>query len=121
MSERRDSLREDVRFRILREIEETPEVSQRELANRLGVSVGRLHYTLSALVDVGLVKIGNFNASTSKRRYAYILTRRGLSEKTALTRRFLRRKTAEYEALKEEIEALQREVSDNFASIPRRR
>jgi EPS-associated MarR family transcriptional regulator len=110
MSERQDGLREDMRFRILRQLEETPDISQRELASIVGVSLGRLNYTLSALVDVGLVKLANFNASPQKSRYAYVLTPRGLSEKTALTRRFLRRKREEYAALKAEIAALEKEV-----------
>lgn len=112
MSERQDKLREDMRFRILRHIEANPEISQRELAKLVGVSLGSLNYTLSALVDVGLVKLGNFSASNHKRGYMYILTKRGMSEKTALTRSFLRRKMQEYEALKEEIADLQREVSE---------
>lgn len=111
MSDRQDKLREDMRFRILRQLEETPCVSQRELASIVGVSLGSLNYTLGALIDVGLVKLGNFSASPNKRRYAYLLTPRGASEKTALTRRFLRRKMDEYEALKAEIDALQQELS----------
>lgn len=120
MSERQDLLREEMRFRILRHVETNPEISQRELAKLIGVSLGSLNYTFSALVDVGFVKLANFSASNNKRGYAYILTPRGLSEKTTLTRRFLRRKTQEYEALKAEIEALQQEVSDDHASAPRR-
>lgn len=80
------------------------------MANELGVSLGSVNFQLKALVDKGLVKLGKFSANPDKRRYAYILTPRGLTAKAALTRRFLARKRAEYEALRAEIEALQDEV-----------
>ncbi len=82
-------------------------MSQRELAQVAGVSVGGMHYVLNALVEKGLVKLGNFTASEDKRRYAYILTPKGIARKAALTRAFLTRKMEEYEALKEEIKSLQ--------------
>ncbi len=110
MSGRRSEMQEDVRFRVLRYLRENPEMSQRELAEALGVSLGATNYCLSALIDKGFVKLGNFSASDDKRRYAYVLTPRGLKEKAALTGRFLKRKKAEYEALKAEIEGLQEEV-----------
>ncbi len=110
MSGRRSDMQEDVRFRVLRLLRENPELSQRELADALGVSLGATNYCLSALIDKGFVKLGNFSASGDKRRYAYVLTPRGLREKTALTGRFLKRKKAEYEALRSEIEALQEEI-----------
>lgn len=84
-------------------------MSQRELAVAVGVSVGGIHYVLNALIEKGLVKLGNFTAAEDKRRYAYVLTPKGLSEKAAITRRFLARKIEEYEALKTEIEDLQSE------------
>ncbi len=110
MNGRRNDLQEDVRFRILRLIEDNPELTQRELANAVGVSVGGLHYVLSALVDKGLVKLGNFSAARDKRRYAYLLTAKGIAEKGTLTRRFLVRKMQEYEALRDEIEGLKKEL-----------
>ncbi|MCP4407559.1 MAG: MarR family EPS-associated transcriptional regulator [Gammaproteobacteria bacterium] len=110
MSVRRSEMQEDMRFRILRLLRENPELSQRELADAVGVSLGATNYCLSALIDRGFVKLGNFSASDDKRRYAYILTPRGLTEKASLTGRFLKRKKAEYVALKAEIEALQKEV-----------
>ena len=85
-------------------------MSQRELASAVGVSVGGMHYVLNALIDKGLVKVGNFTAAEDKRRYAYVLTPNGLKEKIAITRRFLARKMEEYEALKEEIDSLQEEL-----------
>ncbi len=110
MTTQRGKLREDVQFRILRLLEDNPELSQRDLAKQFGVSTGGIHYVLNALLDKGLLKLGNFTAAEDKRRYAYILTPQGLSEKAALTRRFLARKRAEYVALKEEIDALEREA-----------
>lgn len=85
-------------------------MSQRELAEAVGISVGGIHYVLSALKDKGLVKLGNFTASEDKRRYAYILTPKGLAQKAVLTRAFLVRKMEEYEALKAEIDALTSEL-----------
>ena len=117
----RDKLREDVKFRILRLLEDNPQMSQRELAKEVGVSTGGIHYVLNALLDKGLLKLGNFTAAKDKRRYAYVLTPKGLSEKTKLTQRFLARKRAEYAALKEEIEALEREagLGADMAPAPR--
>jgi EPS-associated MarR family transcriptional regulator len=107
---RRPDLQEDVRFRVLRLLEENPEMSQRELARAVGISLGAMHYCLNALVEKGFIKLGNFTAARDKRRYAYVLTPHGMAEKAALTGRFLRRKLAEYEALKAEIEALRLET-----------
>lgn len=110
MASTRNKLQEDTRFRVLHLLQDNPELSQRELAAAVGVSVGSVHYVLNALVEKGLVKLGNFTAAKDKRRYAYVLTARGMSEKTKLTRQFLVRKMREYEALKAEIEALRSEI-----------
>jgi len=107
MTSKRSKLQEDTSFRVLRLLQENPEMSQRELAQVAGVSVGGMHYVLSALVDKGLVKLGNFTASEDKRRYAYVLTPKGIARRAALTRAFLMRKMEEYDALKEEIRSLQ--------------
>ena len=101
---------EEQHFRILRELERDPKVSQRRLAEELGVSVGKINYCLKALIDRGLVKANNFRNSQNKRAYLYVLTPKGISEKSRNTVRFLQRKTAEYEALRKEIERLRREV-----------
>jgi EPS-associated MarR family transcriptional regulator len=105
-------IQEDMHFRILRILQENPEISQRDLAKAVGVSVGRMNYVLNALVDKGLVKLGNFTAAKDKRRYAYVLTPKGIAKRAALTRSFLARKVAEYEALREEIEVLSLELRD---------
>lgn len=116
MTSQRDRFQEDIRFRVLRLLEDNPHMSQRELASAVGVSVGSAHYLISALVEKGFVKLANFAAAKDKRRYAYILTGKGLSEKAALTREFLKRKRAEYEALRSEIEGLEAELRDDVAS-----
>ena len=101
---------EDVRLRILRELEQNPELSQRQLAEKLGVSVGKANYCLKALMQVGWVKAGNFARSKNKGGYAYALTPTGIKEKAAMTVRFLERKQQQYEQLKKEIEELKMEV-----------
>lgn len=111
MTTDRDNLREDVRFRILRLLEKNPEMSQRELAKAVGVSTGGIHYVLSALVEKGLLKLGNFTAAADKRRYAYVLTPKGIAAKAELTRKFFIRKMAEFEALKAEIEDVRGDLS----------
>ena len=110
MTSKRTKLQEDTHFRILRLLKENPEMSQRELAEAVGVSVGGIHYVLNALIDKGLVKLGNFTAAEDKRRYAYVLTPKGIAQMAALTRAFLVRKMEEYEALKVEIDALASEI-----------
>ena len=102
----REQAREDARFRILDLLEQQPELSQRELAEALGVSLGAVNYTLKALAEKGLVKLRNFRASDRKLGYAYVLTPAGVSEKSWLAARFIQRKLKEYEALREELDAL---------------
>jgi EPS-associated MarR family transcriptional regulator len=116
MARGRNKMQEDVRFRVLRLLEGNPEMSQRALAEAVGISSGGAHYVLSALIEKGLVKLGNFSASEDKRRYAYILTPTGLAEKAAITKRFLARKIEEYEAVKAEIEELQDEIDHEAQS-----
>ncbi len=91
-------------------LEKKPDVSQRELAEEIGISVGSANYVVRALIERGLVKVANFKAAKDKRRYSYILTPKGFAEKAALTGRFLVRRLEEYEALREEIEELRSEV-----------
>ena len=109
MAGQRSVVQEDVRFRVLRLLHDNPELSQRDLAEAVGISNGSAHYLLTALLDKGLIKLGNFTTAQDKRRYAYILTPTGIAEKAAMTRQFLVRKLAEYEALRAEIELLQHE------------
>ena len=103
--------KEDLRFRILKLIEQNPELNQRDLAQELGVSLGKTNYVLKALVAKGMVKLDNFNRNQNKLGYAYLLTPSGIAEKSQLTLAFLKRKTKEYEQLKAEIESLQKELN----------
>jgi EPS-associated MarR family transcriptional regulator len=106
----RAKLQEDMYYRVLRLLNEHPEMSQRQLAASVGISVGRAHYVLIALIDKGHVKLGKFKSAKDKRRYAYVLTPKGIARKAALTRFFLIRKMEEYEAVKAEIETLRKEI-----------
>ena len=102
--------REAAHYQVLRLIEEQPEISQRELARTLGVSLGKTHYLLKALLDKGLVKADNFRRSDNKLAYAYLLTPSGIAAKLELTRAFLRLKEDEYQAAREEIARLRQEL-----------
>lgn len=106
-------LQEDTHFRIMRILQDNPDLTQRELADKLGISVGGLNYCLKALINKGFVKMGNFQKSKNKFKYVYMLTPQGMAEKVALTSRFLKRKMDEYDALKVEIEALKTEVGND--------
>ncbi len=106
----RAKIQEEARFKILRLLHENPELTQRELRERVGISLGAVNYCLGALIERGLVKAGNFSRNPNKLGYAYVLTPAGIAEKTLLTRRFLKRKVKEYEALKLEIEVLSQET-----------
>lgn len=112
MSTRQQAIQEEAHYRVLRMIEENPRLTQRQIADELGISLGGVNYCLKCLVDRGLVKIDNFKRSQNKRGYIYLLTPKGLSEKSVLAMRFLKRKMEEYDSLKAEIEALQKEVAD---------
>lgn len=102
--------RDELRLRVLRALEVNPELSQRQLAADLGVSLGGVNYALKALVERGFVKADNFRKSGSKVSYLYVLTPKGIAEKTSLATMFLGRKLEEYEVLRQEIEALKGEV-----------
>ena len=90
-------------FKVLRKIQKKPNFSQRELAEELGFSLGKLNYCLKALKQKGLVKIQNFKNNPNKLNYVYILTPKGISEKTKLTINFMKRKMKEYDELKKEL------------------
>ena len=103
---------EAARLAVLRLLEQRPDMSQRELSETLGLSLGKTHYVLHSLLDRGLVKAGNFRRSGNKLAYAYVLTPNGLREKLRLTRAFLSRKEAEFEQLRHTIAALKSELVD---------
>lgn len=102
--------RDELRLRVLRALEANPELSQRQLAAELGVSLGGVNYALKALVERGFVKADNFRKSGNKVAYLYVLTPQGVAEKASLATAFLGRKLEEYEVLRQEIEALKGEV-----------
>jgi len=102
---------DETRYRLLKLLEAQPELSQRELARAMDISLGKANYCLRALVEKGLIKARNFQASKNKRAYAYYLTPKGVQEKARVTAHFLKRKMTEYEELKEEIRRLKHEVS----------
>lgn len=107
---------EEARLRILKIVSLEPQVSQRELARRLGVSLGKTNFLIRSLLEKGLIKAGNFRRSEHKLEYAYLLTPKGLGAKLRLTRTYLARKEAEYEALQVEIQALKQEMGRTNAS-----
>ena len=104
------TLNEEHHLKVLRLLQNNPELSQRDLAQALGVSLGKTNYCVRALVDKGLIKMHNFRSSGNKLAYAYLLTPAGMAAKISLTRDFLLRKRREYEALRREIEELQQET-----------
>ena len=120
MTSRQAQIQEDTYFRVMRILQENPDLTQRELAEKLGVSVGGLNYCINALMDKGWVKMQNFQNSKNKFKYVYLLTPQGIAEKAALTRRFLERKMREYAALKVEIEALKTELGEGQPDLPRK-
>jgi len=109
-------LSDDIHYRLLKLLEERPDASQRQLADALGFSLGKINYCVKALLDKGWVKAQNFKNSKNKLAYAYVLTPSGIDAKARITARFLKRKMAEYEALKAEIAQLQAEVGQPDAA-----
>ena len=101
---------EEAHLRILKIVGEKPDISQRQLAVRLGISLGKTNFLIKALLEKGLIKAGNFSRAEHKAGYLYLLTPKGVGAKLRLARAFLIRKEAEYEALRTEIVALKREV-----------
>ena len=96
----------EIHLQVLRAVESRPGLTQRELANELGVSLGKAHYCMKALIEKGFVKMGNFSHNQKKLVYAYLLTPSGIKSKAVLTAHFLERKAAEYEALKRELDSI---------------
>jgi len=103
-------LDENTNYGLLKTLEDNPGLSQRDMAKRLGVSLGKVNFCLNALVAKGLLKVNNFRNSDNKLAYAYLLTPHGVEEKARMTVRFLKYKMQEYEQLRTEIEALKREA-----------
>ena len=110
MASHRPEEKDYVHYRLLRLLQGSPDLSQREIARQLGISTGGIHYCLNALIAKGLIKLGNFATSRHKLGYAYLLTPEGIAQKAAMTSRFLQQKMEEYEALMAEIDALKSEL-----------
>lgn len=109
-------LTDEYRYKILKKLEAEPDVSQRELARELGISLGKVNFCLNALIEKGLVKANNFRQSENKKGYIYLLTPSGVEEKAKITVQFLKYKLAEYEAIKAEIQQLQNDIESNVRS-----
>jgi len=101
---------DDTSYGLLKTLENNPSLSQRDLAKRLGISLGKVNFCLNALIEKGCLKVNNFRNSENKLAYAYLLTPRGVEEKASITVRFLKYKMQEYEQLRAEIKELKREA-----------
>lgn len=110
-------LTDEYRYKILKLIEAQPEISQRELAQALGISLGKANFCLKALIDVGFLKATNFRNSKNKLAYMYLLTPSGIEEKASITVRFLKYKIEQYEALKAELAELRHEAAPEDHSV----
>jgi EPS-associated MarR family transcriptional regulator len=111
MNSKKKLIDPDVHFRVLNILEEHPNITQRELAGKLGISLGAVNYCLKALIQIGHIKAGNFHRNPNKISYLYLLTPEGISNKTKLATEFIKRKMTEYESLKKEIDAIQSKLS----------
>ena len=103
---------QEIRYRLLKILKTDPDLTQREMAQEMGISLGKVNFCLSELAKRGFIKINRFKVSQNKIRYLYVLTPRGLEEKTRLTLSFLKRKVTEYEEISRQIEDLAREVEE---------
>ena len=108
-----DHLENEEVLRIFREIYKSPQMTQRELSSRLGISLGKINFLINALIERGFVKVENFRKSSSKSAYLYYLTPMGIEKKARTTQLFLRKKIREYEWLAKEIEQLREEEQEN--------
>jgi len=105
--------KQELQYRALKLLEQQPVMTQREIAKKLNVSLGKTHYLIKSLIDVGWVKLDNFQRSDNKLGYAYLLTPSGIIEKAVITAQFLKRKQQEYSELQLEIQRLQEEIKQN--------
>ena len=111
MASRRKEYQEDAKLRVFQIINENPQMTTREIAKKVGISNGSAYYLLTSLIDMGFVKLSNFKDSSQKIKYSYLLTPKGIREKSLVTSKFLVRKKQEYELLKKEIIKLERDLS----------
>jgi EPS-associated MarR family transcriptional regulator len=118
LASRRQEQQAEIRLKVMRLISQNPEMSTRQVADEVGISNGSAYYMLTALVEKGFVKLSNFKKNPRKGQYAYLLTPKGIREKSLLTHSFIERKREEFEALEEEIRALEKEAGLAFESTP---
>ena len=111
MASSRKNYQEDVKLRVLQIIKSKPQMSSRELAQKVGISNGSAYYLLTSLIDKGLIKLSNLQKSSKKTKYSYLLTPKGIREKSLITSKFLVRKKQEFEALREEIDSLEKTIT----------
>ena len=111
MASRRKEHQEDAKLRVLQIISNNPQMTSREIAQKVRISNGSAYYLLISLVDMGFIKLSNFKDSSQKIKYSYLLTPKGIREKSLVTSKFLVRKKKEYELLKKEISELERDLS----------
>jgi len=112
MASRRKEQQEDAKLRVLQIISNNSQMTSREIAQKVGISNGSAYYLLTSLIDKGLVKFANFTKSSQKTKYSYLLTPKGIREKSLITSRFLVRKKLEFEALREEINTLEKSIGN---------
>jgi EPS-associated MarR family transcriptional regulator len=110
MASRRKEHQEDAKLRLLQIINENPQMTTRGIAQKVGISNGSAYYLLTSLIDMGFIKLSNFKDSSQKIKYSYLLTPKGIREKSLVTSKFLVRKKQEYELLKKEIIELERDI-----------
>tara|TARA_B100000780_G_C20816403_1_gene324365 strand:+ start:26 stop:361 length:336 start_codon:yes stop_codon:yes gene_type:complete len=107
VASRRKEHQEDAKLRVLQILNEKPEMTTREIAQKVGISNGSAYYLLTSLIEMGFVKLSNFNNNSQKIKYSYLLTPKGVREKSLITGKFLVRKKKEFEALRQEINSLE--------------
>ena len=118
MASRREEHQEDVRLRVMRLIDENSKMSSRQIADKVGIANGSAYYVVTALIKKGFVKLGNFKNNRQKDQYAYLLTPKGIREKSFLTHSFIERKRQEFEDLRAEIQALEHEAGLASDAVP---
>ena len=112
MASRRKEHQEDAKLRVFQIIDENPQMTTRKIAQKVGISNGSAYYLLTSLIDMGYVKLSNFKDSTQKIKYSYLLTPKGIREKSLITSRFLIRKKQEFEALRKEINSIEKTIGN---------
>jgi EPS-associated MarR family transcriptional regulator len=112
LASRRKEHQEDAKLRVFQIINENPQMTTREIAKKVGISHGSAYYLLTSLIDMGFVKLSNFKENSQKIKYSYLLTPKGIREKSLITSRFLVRKKQEFESLRKEINSLEKSVGN---------